>query len=818
MKLLRHLILSAGLFSVLISNAEGLVIPYFENSDFKVDGKLDDKIYADLEFISFDSELAHSGKTDIAIVEGKSKKVDADRKSNRFAMFHDDKGLYLVIVSPLEKPKEKLSASCEMPDGLFEFFRCDDMLEVYIDPNRNGHDYYWFMTNPEGNKTDLWAAADPDRSWNGVWETASQVTDEEWIAEFFFPYATFNRTALDGQISLSLSRFKPEGMKRMRWGGEFRMPATWPELRLENPAVCAMPAVELAGMRVADDNTPQKGVLSAEVCGLSADGVFEAKWHIMRPMKARGWSPEGNGPRLELDATVLKNGKSRVFADRIDIDDDESLIAALALYDAAGRLFWLSEDLTLKKDHIIDGPGCEFNYYTTEKEINVRVFLSEYAEGLKLKAELIDASGSTVASRELDASAQVDFSFAAAQLKNGNYRVRLVLYDEAGGREIAVREFSTAKYPPAKQIDEVKISYFNRAVQVGGNDFSSIGNSPQLHSFDLNFAKFRMQQYKEFDFNTLLVFGGYYTIDETGIHINAETVRELFHSAQENNFKVILGMGEWLGNAPHSPFVKHQFSDEYRIGKVRELVELVKDEKSLLGYEAYDEPEWFIAPEYLEKVYRVIKEADPYHLVTLNGCRGARNILQFLRMSDLVSIDYYPSGKWPVNTVVPITEEMRNFAGYKPLRWWIQAYEIFNPAPPTKAEIVAMTYMVWAHGASSVLYFIGVPAGELGEAQAECGRENLLIADAITAPYRKELKVDGNTVPLGVYASLRTKNGKSWLITVNQCDAVQNVSIAIPGAPVRVNSIFENKAVELNNGKIEAAYQPWERKVFEISY
>ena len=163
-----------------------------------------------------------------------------------------------------------------------------------------------------------------------------------------------------------------------------------------------------------------------------------------------------------------------------------------------------------------------------------------------------------------------------------------------------------------------------------------------------------------FDFNTLLIFGGYYTIDETGIYFDEELLEDFFIAARENNFKVIIGMGEWLGHAPHSPFVKHHFPDKYRFSKVLELVELVKDQESLLGYEAYDEPEWFMAPEYLENVYRIIKEKDPYHIVTLNGCRSARNLLQFLRASDLVSIDYYPSGKWPANTVVQVVEEMRN--------------------------------------------------------------------------------------------------------------------------------------------------------------
>ena len=274
--------------------------------------------------------------------------------------------------------------------------------------------------------------------------------------------------------------------------------------------------------------------------------------------------------------------------------------------------------------------------------------------------------------------------------------------------------------------------------------------------------------------------------------------------------------------SPRKPLVRSRRPDKtYLVRHETDLLSFVKEklpgqsERNVRRIIANHQ----VAPiDHPDLIQAVIKKADPYHLVTLNGCRGARNLLQFLRASDLVSIDYYPSGKWPAHTVVPITEEMNRFPGYKPLRWWIQAYEIFNPEPPTKDEIIAMTYMVWAHGTSSVLYFIGIPDGELAEAQEICGRENLLLADAITAPYREELKVNGNTTSPGVYASLRKKNGKIWIITINQSDIAQKVSIELSGIPGQVKSLFDSRAVNVTHGRIEASYLPWERKVFEVVY
>lgn len=798
--------------------SEPIIVPYVKNAP-SVDGKLNDAVYKKLPFIPFDSELAHSGKSDIAIVEGESTKIAADSNVNRFMIFHSDNGLYITIVSPLAKEGEKLSSNCNIPDGLFEFFYPNDWIEIYIDPEQSGHDYYWFISNPTGNKTDFWAAADPDRSWNGVWKSASTVSNKEWVAEFYFPFATFNRTKLEKNFSLSMARLVPEGFKRQRWGGEFRMPQTWPKLQLEREDAIKIANYDLQKMEITDPNKSQKGTLRAEVKGTFPNDKVFAKWHIMRPMLTKTWAPEGNGPRFEIPANITekKNDSKTIFENEIDIADDESLIACLAFYNSKNDLLWMSEDLAIRKQHTIGGPGCELNYYTSEKEINVQLLLQTVKPDYVLKAVLFDSTGKEISHKEMRAEAELSFSFDATSLPIGTYTLKNTLYNN-NGDSIATRDISIPKYAPRNDIEEVKVSYFNRSIKVGENCFSSIGNSPQISDFGIEFGIFRMKSYQAMDFNTLQVWGGYYTIDKDGIHFDKAKLKEIFANAEKYELKVILYMGHWVGHAPHSPFVPFKFTDDYRISKVRELVNLVKDEKSLLAYEPYDEPEFFVAPEYLEKIYHEIKAIDPYHLVTLNGCRGARNVLQFLRGSDIVSIDYYPSGKWPAYTVVPVTEELVSFAGYKPVRWWIQSYQIFNPAPPTKEEIIAMTYMTWAHGTSAILYFIGVPPEPLASAQVECGKENLILSDAITAPYREKLSVIGSKAKLGVYASLRRNKGKTWIISVNQSAVTENVLIEIPNNPTKVINLLTNKEVVLKDGKLDLEYAPWERMIFEVIY
>ena len=371
MKSLCNLLLIPGLFLTLISSGKTIEVPYFKYLNLMIDGKLDDEVYKSLKFIPFDSELAHSGKSDIAIVEGKSAKINAEQHSDSFAVFHDDKGLYLTVISPLPNNHSELTASCEMPDGLFEFFRCDDMLEIYIDPDRSGHDYYWFITNPQGNKTDLWAAADPDRSWNGVWETASQTSDDKWTAEFFFPYATFSRTALNSRFSLSLSRFKPQGMTRVRWGGEFRMPATWPERRLQTPSVCARQNINLLNMYVADSGIPNNGVITAEIEGLPENPALNAKWHIMRPMQTARIASIGPGQGLKDMPPHLrvKGGYSGAYG-RLDYDSVAPTITRWVFHIGSGRFAHPREDrgLTMREAARIQSFSDDFHFCGTRNE------------------------------------------------------------------------------------------------------------------------------------------------------------------------------------------------------------------------------------------------------------------------------------------------------------------------------------------------------------------------------------------------------------------------------------------------------------------
>ncbi|GAF82823.1 unnamed protein product, partial [marine sediment metagenome] len=230
-----------------------------------------------------------------------------------------------------------------------------------------------------------------------------------------------------------------------------------------------------------------------------------------------------------------------------------------------------------------------------------------------------------------------------------------------------------------------------------------------------------------------------------------------------------------------------------------------------------DEPEFFVAPEWMERVYREIKRLDPYHLVTINNCRGARSMLTYARASDMVGLDYYPAGKWPAGTVGPLTDEVVHFAGYKPVKMWVQGYKIHNPKAPTPDELKMMTYSMLARGASALFYFIGRPKPALWNAQGQCAREIRSLTDAVAAEHRERLVV--GPADSGVYASFRSGPKGWWIIAVNEGATAVKATIELPSSAGEGSAdvLFESRQAPIEGGKISDSFAPFQRHVYHAA-
>ena len=793
----------------------------------KLDGKLDDACWAKARFIDFDGEKAVSGKVDIAIVDGAGeKKLKKGVGDNQFAFAYTDKGLYVAVKCRVPDTAA-LVANCEMPDGLFEWFRKDDMVEIFLDPGRTGHSYYWFRVNPKGMKTDLCNTSGLDRSWNGVWNIATHLTKDTWSCEFFFPFVGFNRMPFAPECGFSIARFSPKGNKRVTFGGEYRKPKTWPVIRLAGIGKALnAPALTCGSLQVAEIDKEGKGSISAEIVNLSNSPLtIYPEFRIMRPALARGYFPQANGPRSVFKPPCLTldpKGKGDIST-LIDINPDETLIATLVLKNSRGDILFVSPDKGLRLTRVIGGPGPEFSYFSNETVARFKFELPSALNGDVLKLS-IEHDDKKVCRKEIaNPAGSCVVSFPLARIPKGNSTLKAELSRE--GKTMASRVFPVTRLAPNENGCEVKVNRWSSSIVLNGKPFVPVGNSPLVRN-GLSYVRMMTGEMAKNNFNCMHLWGGFLKRDSKNKKLptcvlDLPKLLKCLDYARKNNLMAIVDIAVLVGNNPASPFTKYKLTDEERLEKVAQVVNAIKTHPALLEYEIFDEPGFFVAPEWLERVRRHIKKLDPYHLVSVNNCRGARSVIPFLNATDVVGMDYYPIGKEPASAVAPLTEELAEFAGTKPLKMWIQGYKIFNPRAPSPAELRAMTYMAVAHGANSIFYFIGKPAKPLWDAQGECAKEIRHLTPAITSERSFNLGVSPKTS--AVYASLRGTADRYVLITVNEGDERQTATISLPAwmkkGTIKVKRVFDKgAAVAVNQAEasITDVFEPFDRHVYEI--
>ena len=759
-----------------------------------IDGKLDDPCWSAARFHSFPGD------------EG---------TRTEFALACDEWGL-AVAFRCHESDLSKLRATCGAHDGLFEFFRPDDWIEVLIDPGNTGHDYYWLLVNPAGRRTDLACFADPDRSWNGEWQAAAGRGEGVWTVEVFVPVAAFNRKRIASEWRINVARRRACTGKRSVWAGEHRRPATWPTLGGFDPGASRF-SYRASALSLAPADRPGQGKLSAEIENLTGAAVdLRPVFRVMRPGSTSGYVPHGTGPREDVQAGPLSIAAGAIgrLEGLVRIRPDETILVQAAVFDRRGDLVFCTPDVGVRLEHRIAGPGPRYSYYTDEARaglwFDLRPPTGKQALLLSVHTRDRQVWSASVDPVEQRVQAEIDLT----QIPEGSHRVAVRLI--GGGTVLAERAYDLTKLAKPSAGSEVKVDRWSRTVVVDGKPFVPIGTSPVI-AHGITYARSMMTQMSANGFNAMHLWGGFLKRDEKNrqtAELDLGKLRACFDGARESGLKVILSLGALIQNNPNSPFHKFRLSDDERITFIEQIVRCVRGRAELLAYEIADEPEFFVAPEWTERIYRAVKGMDPYHLVTINNCRGARSTLTYARSSDTAGVDYYPCGVWPAGTVGPLTSEVVHLAGDRPVKMWIQGYKIFKPRAPTPEELKMVSWSMLARGASALFYFVGRPEKDLWEAQGECAREIRSLTDAVAASRRDPLRT--KLPSSSVYASLRQSRGRWWVIAVNEGAKPCESALVMPGdvsdGPVQV--LFEGRRLTIDGGFLRDRFAPFGRHVY----
>jgi hypothetical protein len=147
-------------------------IPYFENVDIDVDGRVGEAIW--LGVPSYDNML---------VSEPDTGEKPSYTTLTRF--LYTKKGMYVSAV--MQQPKATLVGRLSARDQYIN----RDAFHITLDPSGAGLYGYWFEVNLGGSVMD--GQVVPERTfseqWDGPWTGASAETDEGWSTEMFLPWS-----------------------------------------------------------------------------------------------------------------------------------------------------------------------------------------------------------------------------------------------------------------------------------------------------------------------------------------------------------------------------------------------------------------------------------------------------------------------------------------------------------------------------------------------------------------------------------------------------------------------------------------------------
>lgn len=268
----------------------------------------------------------------------------------------------------------------------------------------------------------------------------------------------------------------------------------------------------------------------------------------------------------------------------------------------------------------------------------------------------------------------------------------------------------------------------------------------------------------------------------------------------------------------------HDLSDDEKRRLLINEVKTFMDHPALLAWYIADEPDGHkIMPEKLEEIYRVIKETDPWHPVSIVFMTPFTKAKDYAMAMDIVMADPYPVPVYPVTMAGNAARMLKKeFAGRMPV--WIvpQAFGggEYWLREPTTQEIRSMTWQAIIEGATGIQYFIRQGLNIFPKSTAtwnECGRMAMEIKTI--SPW---LLSDEETIPVkslspDISVTSKMYRGQLLVLAVNKTNSPRPAVLTISSnINSRAKVIFENRTVTVSGGVINDYLPPFGSQVFKI--
>ena len=108
--------------------------------------------------------------------------------STEVRVTHDDKALYVAYIN--DEPRNDRVNVSYRPDQ--QFLNTDDTVQLFLDPEGKGKNYYYFVVNPANVR---YQRASFDSQWNRPWQSAARQFSHGWIVEMAIPFSSLGSNA-----------------------------------------------------------------------------------------------------------------------------------------------------------------------------------------------------------------------------------------------------------------------------------------------------------------------------------------------------------------------------------------------------------------------------------------------------------------------------------------------------------------------------------------------------------------------------------------------------------------------------------------------
>ncbi|MCX6334892.1 MAG: hypothetical protein NT092_11420 [Bacteroidia bacterium] len=253
-------------------------------------------------------------------------------------------------------------------------------------------------------------------------------------------------------------------------------------------------------------------------------------------------------------------------------------------------------------------------------------------------------------------------------------------------------------------------------------------------------------------------------------------------------------------------------------------IKAFRDHPALLAWYIADEPNGFkIKPDSLIKIFRMVRELDPWHPVSIVFMAPFISSRQYADALDIVMADPYPVPDSPVTMTGDAAGQLAGeFGGRKPVwivpqafgggEWWGRE--------PSLQELRSMTYQSIIKGARGIQYFVRQGLNLFPKSTAawgECGRMAVEIAELAPWLLSDEETISVRSGSSSIIASSALHDGQLIIMAVNKTNSPQraDLSIAKPLSGM-AKVLFENRNVSLSGGFLSDQLSAFGSQVYLI--